>query len=399
MIDSGITVKTEKRRPDKFAAFVKHASNKAEQAPTYQPRSYQDLDRKYKTYESERKPKDENPYANMDMNYSAPTNVNEGSNPYDSETLNGGDGMDGDLTQSAPQLQRYQTNFTQDLNAPPDMASMYQSQSVLEEDLNEFPSQQEYEDQLLSQEEREQIAAQQQEDEDVEEIKQDIRFTKQQSVASTRNTLRMAQEAEMSGENTLGMLGSQSDRLYNTERNLALAETQNKIADDKVKELKKLQRSIFAVHASNPFNSKRRLHEKEEKIKQKRREEKIIQDRQRSEVQASEKRISNQLRERIEPESTKATNSALYGKYSKEKALSEAERYQFENDSEDDDMELEIHNNLNQIGDAASRLKRLAVTAGQELNTQSKRLGNIEEDTDKLDINVHLNNSRMANIR
>ena len=38
---------------------------------------------------------------------------------------------------------------------------------------------------------------------------------------------------------------------------------QNKVADEKVAELKKLNRSILAVHVSNPFNSKRRRRERE----------------------------------------------------------------------------------------------------------------------------------------
>ena len=48
------------------------------------------------------------------------------------------------------------------------------------------------------------------EDEDVEGIKQQLRFTKQESVNSTRNALRLAREAEETARNTLGKLGDQS---------------------------------------------------------------------------------------------------------------------------------------------------------------------------------------------
>nr|3B5N_C Chain C, Protein transport protein SEC9 [Saccharomyces cerevisiae]3B5N_G Chain G, Protein transport protein SEC9 [Saccharomyces cerevisiae]3B5N_K Chain K, Protein transport protein SEC9 [Saccharomyces cerevisiae] len=68
-----------------------------------------------------------------------------------------------------------------------------------------------------------------------------IKFTKQSSVASTRNTLKMAQDAERAGMNTLGMLGHQSEQLNNVEGNLDLMKVQNKVADEKVAELKKLQ--------------------------------------------------------------------------------------------------------------------------------------------------------------
>ena len=47
-------------------------------------------------------------------------------------------------------------------------------------------------------------------EEDVEGIKQQLRFTKQESVNSTRNALRLAREAEETARNTLGRLGTQS---------------------------------------------------------------------------------------------------------------------------------------------------------------------------------------------
>lgn len=47
-------------------------------------------------------------------------------------------------------------------------------------------------------------------EEDVEGIKQQLRFTKQESVNSTRNALRLAREAEETARNTLGKLGDQS---------------------------------------------------------------------------------------------------------------------------------------------------------------------------------------------
>lgn len=47
-------------------------------------------------------------------------------------------------------------------------------------------------------------------EEDVEGIKQQLRFTQQESVNSTRNALRLAREAEETARNTLGKLGDQS---------------------------------------------------------------------------------------------------------------------------------------------------------------------------------------------
>lgn len=47
-------------------------------------------------------------------------------------------------------------------------------------------------------------------EEDVEGIKQSMRFTKQESLASTRNALRLAREAEETARGTVGRLGDQS---------------------------------------------------------------------------------------------------------------------------------------------------------------------------------------------
>ncbi|KAK6458319.1 protein transport protein SEC9 plasma membrane t-SNARE [Scheffersomyces xylosifermentans] len=230
------------------------------------------------------------------------------------------------------------------------------------------------------------------EDEEVESIKQDIRFVKQESVASTRNTLRMAQEADASATNTMGMLGAQSERLYNAEQNLLLADTQTQIADEKVKELKRLNGTIFLPATGNPFNKKSRLRQQEERLKTAKAQEKYMRDANRKEMYASEQRLKSGI-------TNNATSSELHQKYQGEKNLDAARRYQFENDSEDDEMEKELASNLDQIGLYAKKLSSSAKTMGQEVDSQNSRLRKIEEDADRLDINVHMNSTRLSNIR
>lgn len=231
------------------------------------------------------------------------------------------------------------------------------------------------------------------EDEEVEGIKQDIKYYKQESLASTRNTLRMAQEADASGTNTLGMLGSQSERLYNAEQNLLLSDTQSKIADEKVKELERYNRTIFLPATSiNPFNKKSRLRQQEAKIKANKTQEKYMREANRKGVYESEQRLKEGI-------TNSATNSELHAKYQGEKSLKEAQRYQFENDLEDDEMEKELASNLDQIAAYSKKLKNSAGVMGQEVDTQNTRLRKIEDDADRLDINVHLNNTRLNRIR
>lgn len=230
------------------------------------------------------------------------------------------------------------------------------------------------------------------EDEEVEAIKQDIRFVKQESLALTRNTLRMAQEADASGTNTLGMLGSQSERLYNAEQNINLADTQSKIAEEKVKQIERLNRSIFIPASGNPFNKKSRLRSQEQKIKTAKAQEKYLRDTNRKNMYESEQRIKQGI-------TNNSTSSELYQKYQGEKDLASARRYQFENDSEDDEIEKELANNLDQIALYSKKLKNSAKTMGQEVGSQNDRLRQIEEDADRLDINIHMNNTRLSNIR
>lgn len=230
------------------------------------------------------------------------------------------------------------------------------------------------------------------EDEEIEAIKQEIRFTKQESLASTRNTLRMAQEADAAAINTMGILGSQSERLYNAEQNMLLAGTQTKLAEDKVSELHRLNRLIFIPAYGNPFNRKLRLRRKEEEIKAAKAQEKYMRENNRLEMYQLEMRLKTGI-------TNNATNGEVYQRYQLEKALAEAQRYQFENDLEDDEIEKELSQNLDQIGLYAKKLKQLAQTMGSEVDAQNARLHKIEEDADRLDLNVHMNTARLANIR
>lgn len=229
------------------------------------------------------------------------------------------------------------------------------------------------------------------EDEDVEAIKGQIRFTKQESVQSTRNALRLAAEAEESGRNTLGMLGAQGERIANTEQNLALAEIQNKHAEEKARELKTLNRSLLKPHVSNPFNSKRRAQEKEAQIRAQYQQDQIRRENRRQMAYASQQRVMNGLN------GGQLSETAL--KYKKENASDERKKFQFEEDSEDEDLETEIDANLDGIHAAAKRLNKLALATNDEVVSQNERLDRIADTTDVLDVNVHLNTSRLASIR
>lgn len=71
------------------------------------------------------------------------------------------------------------------------------------------------------------------------------RFVKQESLASTRNAIRVGREAEETARATLDKLGDQSDRFASTENHLDMSKALNSRAADETKELEALNRSIF----------------------------------------------------------------------------------------------------------------------------------------------------------
>lgn len=233
-------------------------------------------------------------------------------------------------------------------------------------------------------------------DEEAEEMKLQIRDEKKRTVQSTRNALRVAAEAENSGRNTLGMLGYQGDTLANTESNIGLGANQSRIAEDKAKELAKLNRSIFLPHMSNPFNSRRRLQEKEARLKQQRIEEQNARERRSEAARESEQRVMAGLNE---TGGVNYSDTAARVRRQMMRGSQERKQYQFEADSEDEELEDEIDMNLDSLSHATNRLHNLSLSMNGEVTAQNKRLDSLITDTDKLDVDVHMNSARMASIK
>jgi protein transport protein SEC9 len=198
-------------------------------------------------------------------------------------------------------------------------------------------------------------------DDDVEAIKQDIRFTKQESLSSTRNAIRLASEAEEQGRASLSRLGRQSEKLGGIEKNLNVSTAHAREAEDKTKELQKLNRTIFAVHVRNPFTRGKKVDEERE-IETRHLSQRAEQDRSREDVYKSSQRV----------------NKALNGESSGERrTYVKQKQYSFEGDEEDDMVERDIDENLNVLGDITGRLKGLAMATKAELDFQNNKLDEI----------------------
>jgi len=211
------------------------------------------------------------------------------------------------------------------------------------------------------------LTAEEEEEEDVEAVKQQIRFTKQESVSSTRNALRIAGQAEETGRNTLARLGTQGERLYNTEKNLDVATAHNRVAEEKARELKTLNGSMFAVHMKNPMKSKSRAEAEERKILDRHQSEREERERTRQFGYEGKDAVGKALNDTAQRPGFGRTKMSM----------AEKNKYQFEADESDEEKEKEIYNNLDQLSGVTARLKGLAMATGQEVDRQNKQINKI----------------------
>ncbi|OJJ64663.1 hypothetical protein ASPSYDRAFT_141919 [Aspergillus sydowii CBS 593.65] len=236
-----------------------------------------------------------------------------------------------------------------------------------------------------------QLTAEEEEEQEIESVKQDIRFIKQGDVSTTRNVLRIAAQAEETSRETLARLGAQGEMIHNTEKNLDVATVEGRIADEKAKELKTLNKSMFAVHVSNPFTSAQRKRERDERVMNNHRQVRDAQAGTRSEAYQTSQRMERTFRE-IEREDRKAPKP-------KKASVTERAKYQFEADSEDEGMEDEIDQNLNLISGASGRLNLLAKATGRELDEQNRHLERITGKSENVDDQLAMNRARLDRIR
>ncbi|RVX72498.1 hypothetical protein B0A52_03688 [Exophiala mesophila] len=233
-----------------------------------------------------------------------------------------------------------------------------------------------------------QLTAEEEEEEDIQATKQEIKFMKQQDVASTRNALRIAAQAEESGRNTLARLGAQGERMHNTDRNLDIGNNHINVAEDKTKELKTLNRSMFAVHVNNPFTAKDRKARRDEEIMDRHHTERMHREATREAAFKTSQRMNQNFKGLDDVSSQPKQKSSL----------AERAKYQFEADSEDDAMENEIDRNLDDLSGAAKRLNLLARATGEEVEQQNQLIQRIAEKSDRFDDRLHYQTEKLKRI-
>ncbi|KAK0298689.1 Protein transport protein S9 plasma membrane t-SNARE [Friedmanniomyces endolithicus] len=239
-------------------------------------------------------------------------------------------------------------------------------------------------------EERE-LTAEELEDQEVEATKGQIKDIKRSDVATTRNAMRIAEQIDQTGRDTLARLGRQGDMLHNAEGHLDRAKFENLRAEEKAKELKTLNRSMFAVHVGNPFTTEKRLQRDIQQELGKRQHERETMQTTREAAYSSEQRKLQAAKDlRDNPAQSAAAPK---------RSMVDRSKFQFEADSDDDQMEDEIEDNLEGLHSAAKTINKIGRAMGEELTSQNAHLDRISGKTDKVDDQIAMNRARLDRIK
>ncbi|GMK56750.1 hypothetical protein CspeluHIS016_0305900 [Cutaneotrichosporon spelunceum] len=227
------------------------------------------------------------------------------------------------------------------------------------------------------------------EDEEIEGIRQGMRETKMDSLASTRNALRLAREAEENAHGTMARLSDQSESLANTERHLDMSKANSQRAEDKAAELRQLNKSIF--RPTIVWNKEGKRIAQEQKIQERHAMERSDRLQAMKDMQDTRERLHSAARQ------GGGVRGQEPGRQTQRAA--ERKRFQFEATASDDELEDEISENFDEMHGISTRLKTLATAMGTEVDRQNQRIGRITDKTDNLEIKVQLNTDRLKSIK
>ena len=167
-------------------------------------------------------------------------------------------------------------------------------------------------------------------------------------------------------------------------------------ADDKTDELKQLNRSIFRPVVT--FNKDAKRAAQEAKVQARYDEEREAREKGLMEIRQTQDRIGQASGYGRGNEDEELLGG--HGRYKTAGQIAERKeqrkRYQFEANASDDEIEDELDDNLDEIGDAAKRLKALAMAMGDETDNQITRIKRIEDKTLDVDSRIFRNTERVS---
>ncbi|OIW35319.1 hypothetical protein CONLIGDRAFT_627381 [Coniochaeta ligniaria NRRL 30616] len=229
-------------------------------------------------------------------------------------------------------------------------------------------------------------------------IKNQISDTLDQSNNSLDNSLQRLDDTLETGTGTLARLGRHREMLHNTQRNLDLAANQHRIAEEKTKELDTLNRSMFAVHVSNPFTSKQRLAEKDQRVLQRHEMEREQREGIRRDQFHANQNMEKTFKELSRPVQAKGLISA--------DAAEARSKYSFAQDDSDGEEYVgavaeknqAIDYKLVKVSERVEKLRQVAVAQGSEIEEQNTLITDLHDRSDKLDSGVRVTRAHLGRI-
>ncbi|KAI9226315.1 MAG: hypothetical protein DHS80DRAFT_25350 [Piptocephalis tieghemiana] len=235
--------------------------------------------------------------------------------------------------------------------------------------------------------------AEDEEDEDVEAIKSQITRTKEDTRDTTRRAVAKLRETEDIATGTLTTLGNQSEQILGIERNLDLADMHADRAADRTAELKRLNKSIFAISIRKPWGGRKRKDAEIAKIQA----DQAAATARREDEAVARYQTDRRIREATErhPPSKYPAGGASTAESSD--ASDPRSRYMFED--EDPALEDEIDRNLDSMSAGISRLRGMGLAMNDELDGQNQRLHRIRDKTDALGEKVAIGSRKLEKIK
>ncbi|KAJ2847357.1 Protein transport protein S9 plasma membrane t-SNARE, partial [Coemansia erecta] len=199
---------------------------------------------------------------------------------------------------------------------------------------------------------------------------------------------------------TLTKLGEQSEQLYAINSKMEMTNLNAENSVESTSKLRTLNKSIFHVHVKNPFGGKKRREAELAKLEAEQERMRLAKDRELQYKSETRQRVNQYTgptsKDFRGPLGTMDANTGdvVASKSRGPPYKSQGSRYTFED--EDPEVEQEIDGNLDEMGNALSRLKGLASNISKELDSQVKPVENIGDLTERTSDNIgvatfHLN--------
>ncbi|KAI1849246.1 hypothetical protein JX265_008657 [Neoarthrinium moseri] len=237
--------------------------------------------------------------------------------------------------------------------------------------------------------ERRELTAEEQEEEEVADIRRQIKETKLASATSAENSERIASQAVETALGTYARLGAQHERLNYTEGLLDKASTSTREAEGQTKKLKHLNRSMFAVHVNNPFTSGKKTRDLENQILEQHRNDRDLRE--------ATRKAGWQANAHMEAGFKEIEASRSTDKWQKASGA-EKSKYAFEDDSEDDEAENRIDDAMARTANHVGTLNSVARLMQREIDSQDQLIGRLGEKSDSVNDQAKLNTERLKRI-